>query len=178
MTESTKELAGSHHGSPDLFSSDITLLGAYRQWIETVWAARQDMKWLPGEIDCLKSRLFWRIRSGKSPLPSPPPTAYSCPWYEVIEEIRPHFLWEEVRFYEPRENQPETVAVIAQCQYVVIDRSDPKKTIVGFGPWRFRIWIGKGMNRVCMPDGKWKNSEVSGWLIERTPSEEYKTKVK
>ena len=37
-----------------------------------------------------KSALFWRLLNGKDPLPMPPPTRYSYPWYEIIEEPGPH----------------------------------------------------------------------------------------
>ncbi len=37
-----------------------------------------------------KSALFWRLLNGKEPLPMPPPTSYSYPWYEIIEEPGPH----------------------------------------------------------------------------------------
>lgn len=33
-----------------------------------------------------KSRLFARLMEGKSPLPFPPPTTYSSPWYELVED--------------------------------------------------------------------------------------------
>lgn len=37
-----------------------------------------------------KSALFWRLLNGKEPLPMAPPTNYSYPWYEIIEEPGPH----------------------------------------------------------------------------------------
>ncbi len=37
-----------------------------------------------------KSALFWRLLNGKEPLPIPPPTRYSYPWYEIIEKPGPH----------------------------------------------------------------------------------------
>jgi hypothetical protein len=37
-----------------------------------------------------KSALFWRLLNGKKPLPMPPPTSYSYPWYGIIEEPGPH----------------------------------------------------------------------------------------
>lgn len=33
-----------------------------------------------------KSRLFARLLEGKAPLPFPPPTTYSNPWYELVED--------------------------------------------------------------------------------------------
>ena len=37
-----------------------------------------------------KSALFWRLLNGKDPLPMPPPTRYSYPWYGIIEEPGAH----------------------------------------------------------------------------------------
>ncbi|OFC61806.1 hypothetical protein BAE30_03790 [Acidithiobacillus caldus] len=37
-----------------------------------------------------KSALFWRLLNGKEPLPSPPPTSFSYPWYGVVEDPGPH----------------------------------------------------------------------------------------
>lgn len=36
-----------------------------------------------------KSALFYRLLSGKPALPAPPPTAFSYPWYAVVEEAGP-----------------------------------------------------------------------------------------
>lgn len=35
-----------------------------------------------------KSALFWRLLNGQPALPHPPPTAYSYPWYELIESAQ------------------------------------------------------------------------------------------
>lgn len=37
-----------------------------------------------------KSALFWRLLNGKDPLPMPPPTRYSYPWYGIIEDPGAH----------------------------------------------------------------------------------------
>jgi hypothetical protein len=134
--------AGSHHGDPDLLNRDIRLLAAYTKWVTTARRAGYAANWLPGEVDWLKSRLFWRIRSGKEPLESPPPTCYSCPWYEVIEmPAEEHSTFEAVRIYE---DEGKRVVRIAQCSYDVIKEGMmdgiENAAIVGFGPYRFKTW--------------------------------------
>lgn len=39
-----------------------------------------------------KSALFARLLDGKEPLPHPPPTSYSYPWYDIIEKSGPHHV--------------------------------------------------------------------------------------
>lgn len=122
-----------HHGPPILDMRDLGICEAMILWIKVVRKAYSEKEWLPGPIDIRKSRLFWRLRSGKSPLPEAPPTAYSCPWYEIIEEDRPHWAFEmHVR---------DGIAYLAQCGYR-IESTDPagKPQIVTFNKWRFRVW--------------------------------------
>jgi hypothetical protein len=118
---------GSHHGHPDLFERDIQLLQHYQKWLETAKATGLShyQNWTPSYVDMLKSRLFWRIRSGKDPLPEAPPTAYSCPWYELIEVPGPHDIWEEIRVYGPNQGFPKKFCSVAQCSYQVIEDHAP-----------------------------------------------------
>jgi hypothetical protein len=39
-----------------------------------------------------KSALFARLLEGKQPLPYPPPTSFSYPWYDIIEVPGPHHV--------------------------------------------------------------------------------------
>lgn len=137
-----------HHGPPILTEREYQTCNAMLKWIET---ARNSggfgygPDWLPTSVDIIKSRLFWRIRSGKEPLEYPPPRAYSCPWYEVVEDGKPHSLWEGVYISKDlalHEGKP--IAIIAQCGYA-IDRMNDKlplsePEVVGYGPWRFKVW--------------------------------------
>ncbi len=50
--------------------------------------------WLPSSSDLLKSALFERLRSGLEPLPEAPPLGYSCPWYALIEDTGPHYVYD------------------------------------------------------------------------------------
>lgn len=73
-------------------------------WIKTARAANANRgatlggmygkDWFPCSTDFIKSALFERIRSGKDPLPEPPPLGYSCPWYAIVEETSPHPVYE------------------------------------------------------------------------------------
>ena len=64
--------------------------------------------------DVLKSALFARIRTGKGPLPFPPPTRHGVPWHEVIEEEGPHAVEAEVICDE---SGAPVSAVIEACRH-------------------------------------------------------------
>ncbi|MEQ1558942.1 MAG: amino acid permease [Methyloglobulus sp.] len=119
-----------------LTERDLFICIAMTKWIQTARQTRYYKgSWLPSDIDIAKSRLFWRLRSGKEPLPSPPPTAYSCPWYELIDEKRPHWAYDV--------HQSVGHMYFAQCQYDVIERDDTGlPSCVRFGQWLFECWQG------------------------------------
>lgn len=144
--------AGSHHGAPDLFERDVVLLEHAMLWIRTVREAGNPSytaDWVPrGRADYLKSRLFWRIRSGKTPLQYAPPCAYSCPWYELIEEDRPHYMFEEPRIYDAyafsarANNDPRKWVTICQSMYR-LESTEPSgggaMTVSYNDHYRFRV---------------------------------------
>ena len=70
-------------------SREAEVARAVRLWIKTVRETASPSvygkSWLPTEVDIVKSALLSRILSGKDPLPQAPPTAFSYPWYELIE---------------------------------------------------------------------------------------------
>ncbi len=77
-----------------------------------------------------KSALFWRLLNGKDPLPMPPPTRYSYPWYGIIEEPGPHRVG-DIGFHaygkplgqqlaEIRGTDREDRLFIEQCGWVVL----------------------------------------------------------
>lgn len=135
--------SGSHHGAPDLFERDIKLLLDYQKWVNTVRATglTRYTNWTPGYVDILKSRLFWRIRSGKDPLPEAPPCAYSCPWYEVIEVPGPHDVWEEIRTYGPGNGYETETAYVAQERYQVLEKNGSTLTLK-YNCYKFKSWNG------------------------------------
>ena len=133
-----------HHGAPPLYARDLAMLQACRLWIQTVRSSGgyYGPDWLPSDVDFSKSRLFWRLRSGKPPLPQPPPTAYSCPWYEVIEEIRPHWCFGDFHLLvEGPGTLDDPKIAIAQSVYDLVERT-AQGYLVRFGPWTFDVWKG------------------------------------
>jgi hypothetical protein len=64
--------------------------------------------------DVLKSALFARIRTGKRPLPFPPPTRHGVPWHEAMEEEGPHAVEAEIL---RDENGVPVGAVIEACRH-------------------------------------------------------------
>jgi hypothetical protein len=146
-----------HHGVPLLTEHEAQICEAMSLWIATVrqGGSAWYKDWLPGRVDIEKSRLFWRLRSGKEPLPHRPPTAYSCPWYEVVEETdRPHWAFDGG-------HEREGIVSFAQCGYKVEDRDAAgAPSRVSFGPWQFRCWIGPA-----------ENGTHEGWWLQRdTPT--------
>jgi len=158
--------AGSHHGAPDLFERDIKLLLDYQKWVETAKKSGgvHYQNWTPGTVDMLKSRLFWRIRSGKEPLPEAPPTAYSCPWYELIEVPGPHDVWEEIRVYEKK------FCSVAQCRYEVLEQHEDGILILKYNCYKFKAWNGMIPTRSLVTDpvtGEQKTVDTErpgGWI--------------
>ncbi len=80
-----------------------------------------------------KSALFWRLLNGKDPLPMPPPTRYSYPWYGIIEEPGPHQVG-DIGFHaydkplgqqlaEIRGTDREDRLFIEQCGWSVFSRN-------------------------------------------------------
>ena len=138
--EEEKQPVGSHHGDPTLTRRDIWILESQNKWICTAIAAGAFKPGkLPHHPDWIKSRLFWRIRSGKEPLKYPPPTCYSCPWYEVIEIEGPHSSGDTIREFEREPGKKQ--ASFNQCLYDILG-VDGDKWVLGFGPYRFLAWNG------------------------------------
>jgi hypothetical protein len=143
--------------------------------------------WLPHGIDLLKSRLFWRLRSGKLPLPYPPPTAWSCPWYELIEDVRPHWV-HDCYVHKPGEaglwgRHPHPTANLGNTPYRILEFSDPEETlpkIVGYDPtfldgeihYRFKSFQGPWETCALDPKGHtYEKKIITGWWLEYIPEE-------
>lgn len=157
-----------HHGAPILTQRDFNICLAMSKWIATVRAESAKGRapgywpdWVPSEADIAKSRLFWRIRSGKEPLPEPPPRAYSCPWYEVVEEIdRAHWCYDDVHV-------GDQWVSIAQCPYDVVEwESAGTPRIVRFNCWRFRLWRGS-QDAPTFSGGVPGIRTLQGWWLQR-----------
>ena len=147
QAEIANQFVGSHHGEPELTRRDIWLLECHSLWVETAQDASGRAFGLPHYPDWIKSRLFWRIRSGKPPLKYAPPTCYSCPWYELIDmpDIA-HSVRDPIKRFDFFGNG-ELVCSVAQCRYEIVywPSSEPTKdnpAILKFGNYRFRSWNG------------------------------------
>lgn len=82
----------------------------------------------------VSSALFARLLRGKAPLPLPPPTAYSYPWYDVIEEAGPFEV--EVRSVtawtgggERGQHDPRSIAIL-QCGWDVVWANDAARQLL------------------------------------------------
>lgn len=142
-----------HHGPPVLTERDMKICLAMVEWIRLVRGLNRSdypKHWLPSFADLCKSRLFWRLRSGKKPLPEPPPTAFSCPWYEVVDEAdRAHWAY-EMHEYEGK-------CFVAQCPYTILERDEGGvPSVIGYGSYRFTLRSGQS------PYG----GSHSGWWIQ------------
>lgn len=118
------------------------LVKSFKLWVDTVRKWRNPKleleDWLPTSVDICKSRLFWWIRSGHEPLPFPPPTAYSCPWYELIVDDLNHHIYLDFSLHKTND---DSVSVwVCQCPYNLIEKVSDTEYILGFGPYRFKAW--------------------------------------
>lgn len=132
-----------HHDDLAIESDHVHLMRAYHLWVETV---RNTVRlpypgygpdWEPSDIDIVKSRLFWRIRSGYAPLPWAPPCAYSCPWYEVVEDLGSHAAFEARRVLDDK--HLGDVWFIAQTPYKHVETLEDNRHVVAFGEYRFEV---------------------------------------
>lgn len=137
-------------------------------WIRTVreTAAKYSLTyygsdWLPSDADFDKSALLERIRSGLKPMDEPPPVGYSCPWYALVEDKGPHYIFdvsETANFLE--ENQ----ILAAQNRFTIYERRGDKDYIVGDvrgTSYRFRLYY----------DAEWRHPtgfrpDQGGWLMQ------------
>ena len=164
MNTSNEETNLAHHGSPIFTTRDLHISECVVRWIQI---AREyggigyGDAWWPSRVDFEKSRLFWRLRSGKDPLPAPPPTCFSCPWYEVVEEPSPHWVMEGAAvslaaFSKVNDDRPRFA--FGQCLYVIESEDDAgQPETVSFGPWKFRCWQGTHPS----------NETFTGWYLQR-----------
>lgn len=148
-------------------------------WIKTArtWNPQYRDRWYPHGADFKKSRLFWRIRSGRQPLPEPPPCAFSCPWYEVVEEDQPHWcsdvspssMWEDAQ-YSPRLGP---TVQINQCSYQLLHKVTETEAIVQYGSYRYWLWKGEkdrtGTLTLERPEGGTAEMTISvkRWFLQR-----------
>lgn len=163
-----------HHGEPILTQDMAKVCLAMLEWIRVVeaeYARRGDKAYLPKRftpsyVDLIKSRLFWRLRSGKEALPEAPPTAYSCPWYEVVENDHPHWAYECFFGDEIKWKGYDGCAIIAQCPYKIVEKREAD-WVVQFNCYKFRLWKGTDKVPSIAPDSVDGKREIEGWFLQR-----------
>jgi hypothetical protein len=108
-----------------------------------------------------KSALLERIRSGLQPMDEPPPVGYSCPWYALVEDAGPHYVFDvHMRAQFVGENE----IVVAQNLFTIYERLGEKEFVVGDKrgtSYRFRLWFDPEWEH---PTGYRKGE--GGWLMQ------------
>jgi hypothetical protein len=101
--------------------------------------------WLPSIADIHKSALYERIRSGKAPLPFPPPLGLACPWYAAVEDPTPHYLGR--RAAVAHEMGGPSMVICDWSQWLVVstgaDTEAPAWIVADWRhrtPYRWRLW--------------------------------------
>lgn len=143
-------------------------------WISTARAAGYGgPDWLPTEADIHKSALFERLRSGKDPLPFPPPIGLACPWYAVVEDPNPHHVGALNGMMGPwfggdarwGDLIPDGYVSVLQNTYKIVSRAGEEDYIVrdchcGLTPYRWRLWLDREWRHPTRPGN-------GGWFLQR-----------
>lgn len=158
-------------------SNDLDTARAVVTWIRTARAAGYGgPDWWPSDADVAKSALFERLRSGKEPLEFPPPVAFSCPWYAVVEDHEPHYVGNGPGFgpyfYQDGELMGTQGQVnLFQNHYGVVEKTTDQDMVVRDvrhqTPYLFRLWFDA--------DYRSASTSTGGWflqIIEPTASKE------
>ena len=138
-----------------LTEAEAKLAADMALWIRTARAAGYGgPDWVPDAADIAKSALFERIRSGKEPLPHPPPIGLACPWYAVVEDAGPHWVGDATGPHAPLFHGDPGAFFVAEGQvavlmnrYAVVERRGERDYVVRDAhhvpetPYRFRLWL-------------------------------------
>lgn len=116
----------------------------------------------PSSVDFIKSALYERIRSGKGPLPEPPPVGFACPWYAIVEDEGPHLVswnmnsYTDVWFPNDKnsifKDHPDREKMVVICQNIwfIEEKISDTEYIVKDGrhetSYRFRLWFDENHN--------------------------------
>ena len=120
--------------------------------------------------DAWHSSLLQRLLAGKEPLPVPPPTAYSYPWYSLIEEGEATLHESGVNFWG--EVQPEhwgfapgtKIVSICQSPWIIV-KEDGLRFVVKYDDDNSLFLLEPGKAYVTnVIEGK---KEVPGWKMTR-----------
>jgi hypothetical protein len=137
-------------------------------WIKTARAGYTSFgrEWYPTGADFHKSALLERIRSGKAPLKEPPPLGMSCPWYALVEDQGPHYVF-DVHLHNEiihPDNMRDHIFVL-QSPYTIIEKRSDTEFIVRDGyhkdtSYRFRLWYDPEWTHPNTHYGK------GGWFMQ------------
>lgn len=118
---------------PELLSRWDSAVVEYDQVLQAICGNSETKRLFFYNATREKSALFWRLLNGKEPLPMPPPTRYSYPWYEIIENHGPHQVSDvafrsygkllDPRLAEIRGTNTEDHLFIEQCDWTVLSRN-------------------------------------------------------
>lgn len=158
-------------------------------WIKTARAANASRgatlggmygeNWLPCSTDLIKSALFERIRSGKDPLPEPPPIGFACPWYACVDDPNPHMIY-DVRFGNPWKSlnikgtpDGDNFVSLYQNTYEIVDTYEIVEpisdiyTIKDRGhktSYRWKLWFDSSWKHPSAP-----NLQNGAWMMQIIP---------
>lgn len=112
------------------------------------------------KISCRKSALLHRMLEGKEPLPIPPPTAHSYPWYDLIEnEIgHPYEVWEGDDFIAKAFGD-DLVVVIDQTVWKLLEK-------LGEDSWIVTYSYGRDEKRK-LAESKWHVYTIGSRIPQR-----------
>lgn len=145
-------------------SEEMEMCRLMRRWMEVARAWKYGAEWLPTDADISKSALLERLRNGLEPLDEPPPLGMSCPWYALVEDKGPHYVFDVHRGDGQRPLYPRDTISALQHQYkIVSERSEKDFTVrddrTPETSYRFRLWY----------DADWKHPSgriFGGWFMQ------------
>lgn len=171
-------LNGKHVGDETDFRNCVNMI----TWIRTVRKTQKygegRWPWFPSRIDMWKSSFFWRLRSGKAPLPSPPPTSFSYPWYDVVENLNAHWI-DSIHIMPKNElvgpdYMSQSYACINQDLYVIkkwVDAEETIPSVVEHGQYLFHVFRGTYETKQVTSMGV-APIILHGWYIQRLVQDE------
>lgn len=134
-----------------LTAQEVELVEHTVEWMKTREAAGWTAK--PGREDVQKSALLQRIRSGRAPLPVPPPTSWGYPWYALCDGNEEHKVRVSL--------SGDGTANINQCRWQVVEELERGVSFVVTHEGitgRFFLWMAD-------------TAEVMGWRLRRAPKD-------
>ena len=137
------------------------------EWLRTLWnvgymgggrfpaAPRSEFPVVEVE-DVIKSALLQRIRSGRRPLPFPPPTRHGIPWHDVVEGDEEHLV--DAALIRDEENVVVGVSIESCVDWIVCETVKPDLEMIvqhqGKGP-RYSLILDPMFSRLKRLEAEW-----------------------